>query len=143
MSQKFWINTISFDHVQRGVSGGFTQANHGSPHNLKRLQRGDGLIFYSPKTAFEGGEPLQAFTAIGFVTDDKPYQATMSPGFRPYRRTMSFKASSFAPIRPMLDDLSFIEDKQHWGYMFRRGLFEITELDFRLIAAAMHADNTL
>ena len=27
----YWINTVSRDHVQRGVAGGFTQANHGKP----------------------------------------------------------------------------------------------------------------
>jgi hypothetical protein len=27
-------------------------------------QKGDWIIFYSPKTSFENGEPLQAFTAL-------------------------------------------------------------------------------
>jgi len=35
----YWINTISRDHVMRGVAGGFTQANHGKASGLK------GLIF--------------------------------------------------------------------------------------------------
>ena len=61
----YWINTVSADHVQRGVAGGFTQANHGKPHMLRKMARDDWIIFYSPKTALEGGEPLQAFTADG------------------------------------------------------------------------------
>ena len=42
---KYWINTISKDHVMRGVEGGFTQANHGSPYNLKRMGKGDYISF--------------------------------------------------------------------------------------------------
>ena len=28
---------------------------------------GDGLAYYSPKTDYPDGEPLQAFTAIGYA----------------------------------------------------------------------------
>jgi EVE domain len=71
---KYWINVVSRNHVMRGVDGGFTQANHGKPHMLKKLGAGDWIVFYSPKTAFDGGKPLQAFTAIGLVKDDELYQ---------------------------------------------------------------------
>lgn len=76
---KCWVNTISRDHVQAGVAGGFTQAGHGKAAGLKRLNAGDRLVFYSPKTSLHGGEPLRAFTAIGRVADDRLYQAEMAP----------------------------------------------------------------
>src|SRR3982074_2443799 len=76
-----WINTVSRDHVERGVRGRFTQANHGKPHMLKKMAKGDWIGFYSPKTVYPDGEPLQAFTAIGRVADDEPYQPEMSPDF--------------------------------------------------------------
>lgn len=47
---KFWINTISKNHVLKGVEGGFTQADHGKNTRLKALAKGDYIIFYSPKT---------------------------------------------------------------------------------------------
>ena len=84
----YWVNTVSRDHVQRGVAGGFTQANHGKPNLLRRMARGDWLVFYSPKTHYPEGEPLQAFTAIGQVSDDEPYQAEMAPDFYPWRRNV-------------------------------------------------------
>ena len=68
-----WINTVSRDHVERGVGGRFTQANHGKPTMLRKMARGDWIIFYSPKTAYPDGEPLQAFTAIGQVADNEAY----------------------------------------------------------------------
>jgi predicted RNA-binding protein len=134
---KYWINTISRDHVQRGVAGGFTQANHGKPHMLKRLSKGDWIIFYSPKTAYEDGQPLQAFTALAEVIDDELYQVEMAPGFVPWRCNVRFKPSREVSIKPLIDNLSFITDTAHWGYMFRFGMFEIPVNDFERIVSAM------
>jgi hypothetical protein len=50
---------------------------------LRHLGKGDLLVFYSPRTEFRGGEPLRAFTAIGRITDEEPFQVEMTPGFRP------------------------------------------------------------
>src|SRR6478609_5692577 len=131
----YWINTVSRGHVQRGVAGGFTQANHGKPHMLKRMRRGDWIVFYSPRTDFPDGAPLQAFTAIGEVTDDEPYQVTMGPDFEPWRRRVDFLPVRETPIRPLLEDLEFVEDKSRWGYKFRFGVFEISEHDLGVIRA--------
>jgi EVE domain len=133
------VNTVSLDHLQRGIDGGFTQANHGRITGLARLRRGDLIVFYSPKTAFEGGEPLQSFTALGRVADEDPYQVEMTATFHPWRRRVEFLPSEEAPIRPLIERLDFIADKQHWGMPFRRGFFEISKGDFDRIARAMKA----
>lgn len=135
-----WVNTISRDHVLRGVEGGFTQAGHGKATGLKRLTAGDWLVFYSPKTSLREGEPLQAFTALGRVADDEVYQVEMEPGFVPWRRNVEFVECVHTPIRPLIDQLTFIKNKQRWGYVFRFGLFEISEQDFELIKRAMTED---
>ena len=135
---KYWINTISRDHVQRGVIGGFTQANHGSAQGLKRLHSEDWLVFYSPKTHFQGGQSLQAFTAIGQVTSEPLYQAEVTKDFVAWRRNINFMTCEEAPIKPLIPELLFIKDKAHWGFMFRFGLFEIPEDDFIKIRHAMH-----
>lgn len=136
---RFWINTVSLDHVRAGVAGGYTQADHGKLTRLSRLSLGDLIVFYSPRTELRGGEALQGFTAIGQIIDEVPYQVKMRPDFHPWRRRIEFFASQQAPIRPLIATLSFITDKQHWGYPFRRGLFEIERPDFERIAAAMQA----
>jgi EVE domain len=132
-----WINTVSRDHVLQGVRGRFTQANHGKPHMLRRMAKGDWIVFYSPKTALQDGEPLQAFTAIGRIADDEPYQAEMTPDFLPWRRNVDFLSCTEAPIRPLIDDLHFIEDKTRWGYKFRFGVFRIDDHDLDLIRRTM------
>jgi hypothetical protein len=133
----YWTNTVSRDHVARGVAGGFTQANHGKPNMLRKMARGDWIVFYSPRTTYPDGPPLQAFTAIGQVSDDAPYQAEMTPDFHPWRRAVDFQACAETPIRPLLDDLDFVEDKKRWGYRFRFGVFEIDQHDFEVIRSAM------
>lgn len=134
---KYWINVVSRDHVQRGVNGGFTQANHGKPWALRKMSKGDYIIFYSPKTTFENGDPLQAFTALGRITDDEPYQSEVSPDFRPWRRNVRFESVVETPIRPLIDDLEFIENKVQWGYKFRFGVIEINKPDFERLLSAM------
>ena len=133
----YWINTVSRNHVQVGVEGGFTQADHGKQTRLKKLEKGDLIVFYSPRSEFRGGEQLQAFTAMGRIVDEKPYQVEMNPDFHPWRRRVEFFDSEEASIRPLIETLGFIKNKKQWGYPFRRGLFEVEQGDFELIAEAM------
>ena len=134
---RYWINTVSLEHVQRGVEGGFTQADHGRDTRLRHLEPGDRIAFYSPRTAMRSGEPLQQFTALGTVTGESTYQVEMSPDFHPWRLEIGFEEVTAAPIRPLLEELSFITDTKRWGFPFRRGLFEIPESDMDLIRRAM------
>ncbi len=121
----------------RGVAGGFTQASHGKPHMLKRLTKGDWIVFYSPKTSYQDGDPLQAFTAIGQVKEDELYQVEMSPDFVPWRRNVKFYDCHETPVKPLISDLAFIKDKTNWGYKFRFGMFEIPQEDFKKIQSAI------
>jgi hypothetical protein len=132
-----WINIVSRDHVQLGVQGRFTQANHGKPNMLRRMAKGDWIVFYSPKTALDGGEPLQAFTAIGQIADDEPYQVEMGHDLTPWRRNVDFLPANETPIRPLISNLNFVEDPKRWGYKFRFGVFKIDDHDLDLIRAAM------
>src|SRR5512132_70505 len=106
-----WIIVASKDHLQRGIAGGFIQANHGKASPLKRMQAGDWVIFYSPKVEFEKPEKLQCFTAIVRVVDEDVYQHDMGAGFTPFRRKVQFLPSNDVSILPLIDDLTFIKDK--------------------------------
>ncbi|MFV9646866.1 MAG: EVE domain-containing protein [Desulfobacterales bacterium] len=134
----YWINTVSRTHVQVGLEGGFTQADHGKSTRLRRLEKGDLIVFYSPRTEFRSGQPLQAFTAIGRIADNEPYQVKMRPDFHPWRRRVEFFECQESPIRPLIEELRFIKNKNHWGYPFRLGLFEVERKDFERIAEGMN-----
>ena len=127
-------------HVLVGVEGGFAQVDHGKKAPLQRMHAGDGLAYYPPRTDYPDGEPLQAFTAIGFVRMGDVYQADMGGGFLPFRVDVDWLAGDEASIKPLIAQLSFIRDPAHWGAAFRFGHLEVPEADFRLIAAAMNAD---
>jgi hypothetical protein len=137
---RYWIGVASRDHVLKGVEQGFCQLCHGKSTPLKRLSPGDWIIYYSPRSKMDDGEIVQAFTAIGQILEGEPYCFDMGNGFVPYRRNVQFLPAQAAPIRLMLEKLSFIKNKQSWGYVFRFGLFEIPEPDFEQIATAMNVE---
>jgi hypothetical protein len=139
-NNRYWITVVSKDHIERGVAGGFMQANHGKAGPLKRMQQHDWVIFYSPKRFYNGNVPCKAFTAIGRVADNEVYQHKMAPDFIPYRRNIQFYQCKDTPILPLVEQLSFIPNKTSWGYPFRFGFFEIQQADFELIKAEMLED---
>ncbi len=130
----------SKDHLQRGLDGGFIQANHGKAAPLKRMQPDDWVVFYSPKLEYEKPEKYQQFTAIAQIADDRIYQHDMGDGFVPFRRNVRFLPARDVPIRPLIEALTFIQDKSHWGAPFRFGTLQIPEEDFKLIAREMLDD---
>jgi hypothetical protein len=130
---RYWITVASKDHVMRALNGNFMQAGHGKLAPLKRLAKGDQVIFYSPKITLGGNETCQCFTALGEVADDEIFQFKMTEDFVPYRRRMKYQTSRDASIIPLIEQLEFIVNKKSWGFRFRFGLFEIGEQDFNLI----------
>ena len=46
---RFWIGVVSENHVKIGVKGGFCQVCHGKGAPLRRMNKGDYLLYYSPK----------------------------------------------------------------------------------------------
>ena len=55
---------------------------------------------------------------------------TSTPSSSPGGARVEFLPCTETPIRPLIDDLDFIEDKAQWGYRFRFGVFKIDEHDF-------------
>jgi hypothetical protein len=136
---RYWIGVASLDHVTAGVRGGFCQLCHGRQQPLLRMNPGDWLVYYSPRTQMREGDSIRSFSALGWIEDKLPYAFDMGHGFVPHRRAVKFVDCTPAPIQPLLDRLSFTRGKASWGYVFRRGAFEISERDFNEIAEAMNA----
>jgi hypothetical protein len=134
-----WVAVASAEHVRIGRGQGFMQVCHGKAAPLRRLHSGDGVVYYSPTAVFRGNDRLQAFTAIGVVNDGAPYPADMGGGFCPFRRDVDWRAAAEAPIKPLLGHLEFTMTRRNWGFQLRFGLFEISEHDMAVIAAAMGA----
>jgi hypothetical protein len=61
----------------------------------------------------------------------------MGSGFVPTRRDVDYKPCRETPIGALVPRLSFIRNKESWGYVFRFGQTEILQADFQIIADAL------
>jgi EVE domain len=134
---RYWCAVACRDHVQRGVTEGIAQVGHGKRGPLDRMKPGDGIVYYSPAFELGGTEKCQAFTAIGYIARGESYAHAMSKTFVPFRRDVRYRKAQDAPIRPLLDELSFTRGVKSWGAKFRFGHFEISAADFALILSRM------
>lgn len=134
---KYWIVVVSKDHVETGKALGVVQANHDKSAPMRQMQSGDLMVFYSPKLHYRGKGPLKKFTAIARVKEGDVYQEGKGGDFTPYRRDVEFLSCNETDILPLIPKLTFIEDKQDWGYAFQFGFFEIPEADFETLSHAM------
>lgn len=134
---KYWIIVASKDHVKKGIDLGIAQACHGKSSPLKRMKKGDFIVYYSGKQTMDKPVKSQEFTALGKVIDDEASQLRASEDFCPSRRNIEFSPCNDISIIPLISDLDFIQNKKSWGYPFRVGFFEINQHDFNLISSKM------
>ena len=135
--RQYWIAVVPEDVVLRARAGGYAELSHGQPGLLEHLRAGDRVVFYCPRKAEARGNAVQAFVALGVVVDGTMYEAQRDDGTRAFRLAMSFVPGVSAPIKPMLDELSFIRSREHWGVALRHGARRIPAPDFERIAGAM------
>lgn len=140
-SQKFWIGTVSKEHVERGKQGGFIQVCHGKEGPLKRMRGNDIFIYYSPNIKYGEKIPYQCFSAIGVINDKPAYQFEMTSDFIPFRRYVTYVDTKDTPIKPLIPKLQFIQNKNKWGSPFRFGILQVNRDDFICIAKAMGLKN--
>ena len=132
-----WIAVASAEHVQIGRTGGFMQVCHGKGGPLRRIRAGDRVVYYSPTATFGGKDRVQAFTALGCVISQTPYQVEMNGGFKPFRHDVVWDDSDTVGMAELLPRLVFHEGQRNWGAKLRFGLLKICVQDMRVIAAAM------
>jgi len=135
--QHYWVAVAARNHILSGVEQGIVQANHGKAAPLRRMKPGDRILLYAPKLVYGGAEPCQRFVAAGTIADDAVYQTAVATDFQPYRRSVIYESIAETPIQPLIEQLSFIQDKKRWGYRFRFGLFAIPQADFEQIHSKM------
>lgn len=80
VTRRDWLIVASREHARRGLEGGFVMANHGKRAGLDRMSKGDGVLIYSPTTAYPHGEPLRALTVVGELTGEEPVASDVIPG---------------------------------------------------------------
>ena len=135
--EKYWIAVASREHVQIGIKGGFCQVCHGKEAPLKKLNEMGWIIYYSPTETFGQKLACQKFTAFGRIKKGEPYKVKMAEDFTAFRRDVNFFPSKEVSIQNLIGELSFTKNKKNWGFIFRRGIFQISFEDFKIIAKSM------
>jgi hypothetical protein len=143
MARRFWIGVASKEHVDNGIKLGICQFCHGKSSPVKRLSKGDIVIYYSSKYKMNSPIACQEFTAIGIVQDDEAYQVEMTDNFKPFRRNVKYFNAEPQDIKPLILELPFIKNKKSWGYVFRYGFLEIDQESFMVIAKKMLKESLL
>lgn len=133
---RYWLGVVSKQHVCRGVDGQFAQVCHGQKAPLSKMKTGDGFIYYSPTIVMGEKEPCRSFTAIGRIKSGNVYQVQMTQDFHPFRIDVEYFPCKEIPISSVFDQLELTQ-KKSWGMQLRRGLVELSEKDFLIIAHAM------
>ncbi|MEZ0051604.1 hypothetical protein ABIA30_002612 [Mycobacterium sp. MAA66] len=98
-----WVVVASRDHAGRGLREGFIMANHGKRAPLARMNIGDGIFVYSPKTAFPDGEPFRAIAIVGEITGEAPEPSVAIPGG--FRLAASLREISPLPLSRIREHL--------------------------------------
>ena len=134
-----WMGVASAAHARAGRDGRFAQLGHGKHEAVKSLKRGDWIVYYSPREGMGEGETVQAFTTIGQVTSDEPYQVEQTEGFHPFRVDVNYlEDATPAPIKPLLDDLELTRGRgTNWGIVMRGSKRKLVDDDMRRIVQAM------
>ncbi len=136
MTVRYWVGVVSLDHVDYATETGVCAFSKGIKPAITKLSEGDRFVFYSPKTGFMSGDPVQCFTALGTVIDPTPVEIDWD-GHTIWTARAAYAKITQTPVRPLLESLRFVTNPAKWGMAFRRGQFEITEQDFTLIETAM------
>ena len=134
-----WMGVACARHARAGRDGGFAQLGHGKHAAVKALEKGDWIVYYSPREGLGEGEVIQAFTTIGCVVSDAPYQVEQSAGFSPHRVDVDYLAGAVpAPIHALLDRLDLTRGRgPNWGVVMRGAKRKLSAHDMAMIAEAM------
>lgn len=136
-----WLGVVSRAHVRLGVAAGIAQLCHGKEQPLRRMRRGDWLVYYSPSVE-RGGAPLRAFTAIGRVEDEVVFPFDMGGGFVPFRRRVKYAPAKEVALETLKHDLALCASPG-WGMRLLRGHVPLEAVDLATIAAAMGVESEL
>ena len=134
----YWIGVVSKDHVDIGVAGGITagQPRQGRAARAHACAATASLSIrravVSRRRATAGVHPPSVAFANGTV-----YQAVGRRSFGSISPRRRLLPRSRRPVRPLIEELTFIRSKTHWGAAFRFGVLRVPEADFALIARAM------
>jgi hypothetical protein len=138
---RYWIGVAASETVGTAVAEGVLHLSLGGREALQRLEPGDVVALYAPRTRFRHGDRVQSFVAIGAMEGKATWlREWADEGLVSWVRMARYEEGlEPAPIRPLLPFFSFIGNPRYWGIAFRSGLIEVSEGDIGAVRRAMSA----
>lgn len=87
---KHWIAVISRAHARIAADSEFLQVCHGKAGPLRQTSAGDEVFIYCPRSEINAGEILKTVEFQCIFNNDDVYQVEQFPGFRPFRKDVTF-----------------------------------------------------
>ncbi|KKU49597.1 MAG: hypothetical protein UX71_C0010G0007 [Parcubacteria group bacterium GW2011_GWA1_47_10] len=128
-NKKAWLLTATLDNwkisEKKGVFG-----CHGNRRFFKEIKKGDNFIAFVPKIGFIGRGIItgEYFNSKIKLWSDKNYNHRFQIS------TPIFNDDKVLPAASVVDDLSFVTNKNKWVVFFKSGIREIPLVDFNLIS---------
>lgn len=126
-NKKAWLLTATLNNwkiaEEKGVFG-----CHGNRSFLKEIKKGDYFIAFVPKVGFIGQGTItgEYFNSKIKLWSDKNYNHR-------FQISTSFISDKVLPAASVVDDLTFVKNKNKWGVFFRSGIRKIPLDDYSLI----------
>ena len=124
-------------HAELCKEAGVVVLGIDGPSGVRKLNPGDKVVYYSPKTAPDG-EVLRSFTSIGEVVGEGEYERDLGAGRLLWVRDAAWAENpKEVSIYDLLERLSWIKKPKNWGFYMRGSHRQIPFEDYAVIAEAM------
>ena len=141
---RYWIICMSEDNFEISKQHNLIGMRESMKRDLDKMQVGDIVVFYVPKKTIDSYSnypttKVQAFKGIAEITsetfsNDEPIWKPQGNEIFPQRKKVKFLETDLnVPIRPLIEQLSFVTNTAWWALPLRRGYVEIKESDLELI----------
>lgn len=123
-----WLLTASLENWQI-AEGKKVFGCHGNGNCVKKIKKEDYFIAFVPKVGFIGQGIVtgEYFNSNIKLWEDKNYN-------NKFQISAPFISDKVLPAASIVDDLSFVTNKEKWGVFFRSGIREIPLVDYSLIS---------
>ena len=143
--RNYWIFCITEDNYLLGTKLNIIGISIHSERILKKANTGDYLTFYISREHRPNrySKKIQEFRGWAEITSELFYEDDSiwkSEGSEKYPARMEIKfhdKTKKAKIRPLINELTFINNKTFWGFSFIRSVITIPETDWLFIMGSM------
>ena len=135
----YWIICITKDNLDicfRQKVIGFVESKR---KRLKSFQSGDLITFYVSRISLASNTKIGKFVGLAKI-EGKSYQSTepiWKHGLFPQRIAIELLGQKSCSVKSLIEDLTFIKNKAHWGAAFLAGIIRVSPGDFEIIQKSM------